>query len=469
MADTNLAVIGAGPAGMAAAITAAQAGLSVTLLDEQPSCGGQIYRNIEHTSVQRASILGKDYMAGRKLADELTDAKLSYVSQASVWHAGQDGTLHYSRQGAAFALAADRILIATGALERPVPIPGWTLPGVMMAGAGQVLLKQSGLVAKGAVLAGCGPLLYLIAAQMVRAGRPPLALVETQRRTDMLRAQKHLAGALRGWRYLAKGLGLIAELRRAGVMRYQGASELRVEGKDCAEALVFEHQGQTRRLACETVFLHMGVVPNVQLSRALGLDHQWDPRQLSFQPMIDQWGRTSAERVFVAGDGAGIAGATSAELAGRIAALKIASDLQRIDARAFAERSAPLLRSLATDRAVRPFLDTAYPPAGFVTAPRDETIVCRCEEVTAGDVRRYATLGCQGPNQTKAFGRSGMGPCQGRYCGLTVSMLLAQANTQSVEQTGYYRIRTPIKPLTLGELAQLDETCGGGKGGIDLG
>jgi hypothetical protein len=108
------------------------------------------------------------------------------------------------------------------------------------------------------------------------------------------------------------------------------------------------------------------------------------------------------------------------------------------------------------EMAIRPFLDAAYPPYSEAIAPADNTIICRCEEVRAGDIRSYAKLGCLGPNQAKAFGRAGMGPCQGRFCGLTVTALLAQVNGTSPDETGYYRIRPPLKPVTLGELAAMD-------------
>ncbi len=467
--DFDLAIIGAGPAGMAAAAQAASAGLSVLLLDEQARLGGQIYRDIERTSEQRGRILGKDYLAGRALVDDLVKSSITYVPQASVWQADQDGHLCYTVEGLATQTKAHRVLLATGALERPVPIPGWTLPGVMMAGAGQILLKQSGLVAKRAVIAGSGPLIYLIAAQMVRAGNPPLALIETQTAADFWQAQHHLAGALRGWRYLIKGLGLIGELRRAGVKRYRGASDLQAEGQERAEALRFSHRGKQQWLACETIFLHMGVVPNTQLSRAMNLDHYWSAAQHCFHPKTDGWGRSSAAAIFIAGDGAGIAGAKGAELAGRIAALRIAADLGRLDEATMAQSATPLHRELARERAARPFLDRAYPASSQVLAPDDATMVCRCEEVSAGDIRRYAAMGCDGPNQAKAFGRAGMGPCQGRYCGLTVSMLLASVNQRSLDETGYFRIRPPIKPLTLGEIAQLDDPDAGAKEVMDLG
>jgi hypothetical protein len=111
---------------------------------------------------------------------------------------------------------------------------------------------------------------------------------------------------------------------------------------------------------------------------------------------------------------------------------------------------------LAAERALRPFLEVAYPPAAQVLSPADDTIICRCEEVTAGQVRGWAKLGCTGPNQTKAFGRVGMGPCQGRYCGLSVTALLAEAQGMTPQAVGAYRIRPPFKPVTLGEVASLN-------------
>ena len=112
-------------------------------------------------------------------------------------------------------------------------------------------------------------------------------------------------------------------------------------------------------------------------------------------------------------------------------------------------------RSLSIHLAARPFLDALYAPAPEFLCPEDRTLVCRCEEVSAGDIRHYVRLGCLGPNQTKAFGRPGMGPCQGRLCGLTVSELIAAERGMCPSQIGYYRIRPPIKPVTLGELASL--------------
>ena len=458
MPKHDLVIIGAGPAGMAAARQAADLGLSVAVLDEQQRAGGQIYRDVDKAAPLRGDILGADYTAGTRLTKGLRRDGIDHISGAVVWAIEEGFRISYTREGRAAQIDADRILLATGALERPMPISGWTLPGVMTAGAGQILLKQSGVVAQDAVLVGSGPLLYLIAAQMVRAGSPPKAMVETQTRRDIIRAARHIGGALRGWRYLAKGLKMLAEIKRAGVPRYVGATEIVIEGDGKAKAVCFAYKGQSQRIACDTVYLHHGVVPNMQAARSLGISYSWNADQSAFVPTLDEWCGTGIEGVFIAGDGAGIGGAKLAEYAGRIAALKMAQEAGKLSPDDRDRMAAPLRRAVSKENAVRPFLDAAYPPFDAALSPADDTVVCRCEEVTAGDIRSYAKIGCLGPNQTKAFGRAGMGPCQGRYCGLTVTALLAEANSQTPDETGYYRIRAPLKPVTLGELAAMDET-----------
>ena len=457
MFEADLAIVGSGPAGMAAANEAALHGMHVLLVDEQTRVGGQIYRDIERVAPLRGDILGPDYLAGLPLLSGLKHDNITHISGATIWQVDVDGQLTFSRDGEAHQIRAKRILLATGALERPLPIPGWTLPGVMTVGAGQILLKQSGLIATDAVLVGTGPLLYVLASQMVKAGKAPLALVETQSRSDFFASMTHFAGALRGWRYLLKGLKLLATLKKAGVKRYTAARNLSIKGDDAASALQFETSNGTQILPCQTIFLHHGVTPNIQISQSLGLEHSWDEKQFSFSPNLDEWGQSSSETVFIAGDGAGIGGAKVAELSGRLAALQVASALGFLSEPERDLIAAPMKTEKQQELAARPFLDRAYPPYAEALRPDDDTIICRCEEITAGSIRKLAELGAPGPNQVKTQSRSGMGPCQGRNCGLSVSMLISQTTGKTMDEIGYFRIRTPLKPVTLGELASLHE------------
>lgn len=459
--DYDLVIIGAGPAGLAGAVQAAALGLSVVLLDEQPAPGGQIYRGIENVRSNRTdllAVLGRDYAHGAVLADAMRRASVDYVAGATVWNVSRELSVHFSLGEGSRAISARHILVATGAIERPVPLPGWTLPGVMTVGALQILLKSAGIVAQQpVVLAGSGPLLWLLGRQLVAAGSPPSAIVETVPAGRYLSALSQLPKALRAADYLKKGLALMRAVRQAGVPVHRGATELGIEGQEHAEALSFRQGGRRHRLSAGLVALHEGVIPDQQITRLVGAGHVWDEVQHCFRPKLDRWLMTDVIGISVAGDGSGIGGAKAAEYRGRLAAFGIAHRLGVLGEADRDAQSANARTALDRELAVRPLLDRLYPPPEAILNPDDDVTVCRCEEVTAGQVRSAVAMGCPGPNQAKSYLRCGMGPCQGRLCGPTVSGIIARARREAPEDIGYYRIRPPLKPLTLGELAALDE------------
>ena len=457
----DFAVIGAGPAGMAAATLAAELGLDTLLVDEQDAPGGQIYRGIERA--EGGSGLGADYFAGVPLAAALRRSGAKYLPATTVWHIDPDGTLSLVSPGSSAAashtIRARRILIATGAIERPVPIPGWTLPGVMTVGAAQIMLKTAGLVPSGrAVLAGQGPLMWLVAAQLVHAGAPPALILETTPHANHHAAARLLPGLV--WparRALWKGLSLIREVRRAGIPIARAVTGLRALGRGVGDGRVESVAWDGGEAPADLLMLHEGVIPNTQISLALQLDHRWDRAQFCWRPIVDDWGATGLQTLSIAGDGGGIAGAAAAVLTGRLAALDAASFLDKIEPVDRDRRARPLRRALKRELAIRPLLDALYRPTPAVLVPEDGVIACRCEEVTVAQIRRAARLGAQGPNQAKAFTRCGMGPCQGRICGPIVSAVMADTLQKPIAEIGAYRPRAPYKPITLGALAGLRE------------
>lgn len=452
----DLIVIGAGPAGMAAATTAAALGLKTVLLDEQPRAGGQIYRNAAHCDARVASLLGPDYTHGAGLVQTLQSSGAEVRADTLVWDVAPDLTVTALHAGRAFQLRAPQLIAATGAIERPSPIPGWTLPGVLNAGAAQIAMKSSGAVPSGrVVLAGTGPLLLLVACQLLDAGVDVAALVETTPAGQRFDALPLLPAALRAWPALIKGLKMVRRLRAAKLPWHVQASGLAAVGRDRVEALTFRAGGRQQRIDADCLLLHHGVIPNTQLSRLLRVEHRWDDRQMAWQVMTDAFGETSLAGLRMAGDGTAIAGARAAEASGALAAIGAARALNRLNDGALAQQAAPLQRMLVTELAIRPFLDVLYRPPRWINEPADDTIVCRCEEVTAGRVREMARLGCVGPNQTKFFSRCGMGPCQGRVCGSVVTQVLAAELGRPPEQVGAYRIRAPLKPVPLGALSAM--------------
>ncbi|SAL18731.1 (2Fe-2S)-binding protein [Caballeronia sordidicola] len=453
----DLIVIGAGPAGMAAAATASELGLKVALVDEQPRPGGQIYRNVGVVDSTVKTLLGPDYVAGGALVTRLNKTAVDVRSGALVWDVDQKRNVTVNMNGRSERLQAPHLLIATGAQERPSPVPGWTLPGVLNAGAAQIALKSGPSVPDGRiVLVGAGPLLLLVGCQLLAAGANLVAIVETAPNENRTRAMRHFPAALRAPKPLFKGLRMLAKLRSAGIPWYKSVTAVSIEGEHRVREVHFKHRGQDVVLKADVALLHHGVVPNSQLTRLLGLEHKWSDTQLAWIPARDSWGKSALEGVWIAGDGGGIDGARAAEATGTLAALGVAHALGRIDANERDKQASPWTKRLKSERAVRPFLDALYRPPAWIGSPPDETLVCRCEEVDAGRVREMATLGCAGPNQTKFFSRCGMGPCQGRMCGITVTQILAEARGVAPQDIGAYRVRAPIKPIPLHSLAALD-------------
>jgi len=452
MTEFDVIILGAGPAGMSAARVAADHGAQVLLLDEAASPGGQIYRGILENNAQHASLLGESYIAGKEIARAIEHKNIKYCPNCVVWNVTMDAEITYSHKGKAARVKGRHVILATGALERPVPIPGWTLPGAMTAGAAQILLKAHKLVPKDAVLAGTGPLLYLIALQLIKAGAPPKALVETQTFSNKITALPFLPMALRGLDYLIEGRDMLAVIKGEGIPRYTGVEDIRLHGEDKVSAISFNHGNKRINIETETALLHAGVIPNTIISQALRLDHIWDESQACFKPVINDFGLSSNTLFSIAGDGASIGGAKAAACCGKLSAYGALKSL------GFGEDSAEIWTQqhlLKKETSIRPFLERVFPVPNAFRVPADDVIICRCENVSAGDIRRFSKKGCKGPNQAKAFGRAGMGPCQGRYCGVTVTEILAKENGMNHEETGALRGRSPLKPVSLGELASL--------------
>lgn len=458
----DLLVVGGGPAGMAAAATAARLGVSTLLVDEQAALGGQIYRNIESHAEDTKGVAAADWQRGAALVREFHASGARHRGGTQVWQLDpiRDGTCKiYVTDGAqADVISAMRVLLATGAMERPVPIPGWTLPGVMTVGAAQILYKTGKHVPHaGTWIAGSGPLLWLFAAQALEAGGKIEGILDTAPRSNYAHALRHSMAALRGRAYLERGLALQAQVRRAGVPVIKDVAAIEAKGEDRLTTLRFRAGGRWQDVLASTLLLHHGVVPNVHATRSLHAQHRWDGPQRCFVPVVDAWGMTSAEGYGVAGDGAGIVGAEASALRGRLAALESARRLGAIDEHRRDAEAAPIQGDLARHVPVRAFLDQLFAPRASLLAPADDVLVCRCESITARQIRDAVRLGCTGPNQMKAFTRCGMGPCQARMCGLAAAEIIAHERGVGMEAVGVFNVRPPLKPLSLRELAALPE------------
>jgi NADPH-dependent 2,4-dienoyl-CoA reductase/sulfur reductase-like enzyme len=456
MSRLDLLVVGAGPAGMSAALEARRHGLEVMVIDDQPAPGGQIWRSVESAG-SRDDILGASFAEGRPVAEAFRASGALYEPSTQLWALEPGFRAYVSSERHTRVLGAEAVLLCTGAQERPVPFPGWTLPGVLTVGAAQILLKNAGQIPAGPLwIAGSGPLPLLYITQLLKAGGEVAGLLDTTPPGQWTRALPHLPQAMGAAADLLKGLKWMAALRASKMHLVRGVADLEAIGHDRIEALRYRTRtGVNATVEVAALLVHEGVVPNLHPAASLDCALAWNAAQDCFTPILDAWGESSQANIFIAGDGAGIAGAKAALLRGQLAALRVAMKLGRVSERQGAIEAGPLRRNLARELALRPFLDAMYRPRPEVFAPSDATIVCRCEEITAGDIRRSAGVAKRGPNQVKFATRAGMGPCQGRQCGYTITRIVSAAQGRAPDSVGFFHVRPPLKPVTVGELAAL--------------
>ncbi|MEE4242199.1 MAG: NAD(P)/FAD-dependent oxidoreductase [Desulfopila sp.] len=453
----DVIVVGAGPAGLSAASCLGEMGITTLVLDEQHRVGGQIYRRVEKSSPATRKIMGEEYTRGLDLADRFHKSGAEYEGGATVWNVTPDGRLAYSRAGKSQEIHAGYIIIATGAMERPHPLPGWNLPGVMGAGAANNLAKEAGLVPDGqVVLAGSGPLLLLEASLLISKGVKIAALLETTTKLPSPQALKHMPAALKRTDFLLKGLGMLREIKKAGTPYHKGVSEIKALGNGKVTSVEANIGGKVEVFPADLLLLHFGVIPNTHIFRLAGCAMKWNSLQRYWYPQTDTWGRTNFEKIFAAGDGAGVSGALAAEYKGEISALEIARCLGIIPDYERDSLAAPLRANLMRDHWPRPFIDALYAPHINGSHFADETVLCRCENIKVADIRQAVKEGVREVNEMKIVTRCGMGPCQGRMCGPAVAEVIAAELHISPEKTGLLTIRPPLKPVPLAEIAEME-------------
>jgi NADPH-dependent 2,4-dienoyl-CoA reductase/sulfur reductase-like enzyme len=439
-------IVGAGPAGIRAAQTLVRHGVRPVVIDEAPRWGGQIYRQPPPGfSRPKAALYG--FEAAR--ADSVHKAMAGILDQVDyrpdtlVWNAA-DGRLDVIRGQSMDTVPYRQLIVATGAADRILPFPGWTLPGVYTLGAAQVALKFQGCtIGSRMILAGTGPLLYLVAYQYAKAGAAVVAVLDTAAFGDKAAAAPAM---LRQPGVFAKGLYYMVWLRLHGVPVHQGVRLERATGGARVAGLRWRQGSVTREEACDAVGFGYALRSETQLADLLGCRFSYDKTQRAALPERDAAGRASVPGVYLAGDGAGIMGADAAEWAGERGALALLADAGRpVDA----AREASLEKRLSRCAAFRGGLERAFPfPVDWAAQAPDDLVICRCEEITAGELRECVRdTGALEMNRLKALTRVGMGRCQGRTCGVAAAEILAHASANAIDQVGRLRGQAPIKPL----------------------
>lgn len=457
MADNlDLLIVGAGPAGLGAAVAAKSCGLDVAVVDEYVSVGGQIFRNIQLPCIEK--VLDERTLGiGRKLVEDFEKSGVKFYPNTSVW--GMENTTVFCKSpDEVMKISASKVVYATGGYERPVPFKGWTLPGVYTAGAAEMLFRSAGELPSGkepVVLCGNGPLLLALAVHLIENNVPILAWLDTGKFGNKISASLHMGRIFQDMPYFKHGMHLAMKILKAKVPFVLGVESVEAEGDECVEKVVYVKNGKRHELAAKTLIRHEGIIPRIQIPGALDMELSWDSLQRYWYPKTDKFGRTSLNNVYVAGDNAFVHGGESAIWKGYVCGYAAAEDLGVVPSSEIKEKSSEYQQKMELLCKARDYLRYVFAPNPAVFNISDDTVVCRCECVTAGEIRKAVREGFTDPREVKVATRSGMGPCQGRSCGTALAEIIAQTTGTNVEKVGILKSRQPFVPVTLADYCTL--------------
>jgi D-hydroxyproline dehydrogenase subunit alpha len=459
----DVLVIGGGPAGLAAGIEAADAGLSVAVVDERPTFGGQIFKQPgPGFHVTNAEELGRDFLRGRELLLRAERSGADLLPRTSA--VALDGTeVVLLEEGARpRAVRAARIIVAAGAHDRPVAFPGWTLPGVITAGGAQTLVKtQRILPGRRIVFAGSGPLALAFPAQLRGYGANVVTVLEAGPELGLRDVLRLLAAARGNAHLLREAMAYRTRLLRDRVPLRAGRIVVRAEGEGRVEhvvhAAVDRHwrplPGMEETEPADTLCVGYGFFPSVELPRLAGCALAYDEDLGGPVVVRDEWLRTSVGGVSAAGDGAGVQGSYVAVDEGRLAALGAALDLGALDASDAVGRAKPIRARLARKEAFRRALQRLYAVGpGIYELAAADTTVCRCEGVSARALDEVIAMTAD-VNVVKALTRVSMGLCQGRNCQRQLAASIARAHGGGVADVAPATPRAPLRPVAIGAVA----------------
>lgn len=458
-----LVIIGAGPGGLAAAIKASELGVESIVLDMYPQSGGQYY-HLPTPDLHLASARGITE-EGLRLVEVAQKAGAQIWQNVEVWAIYPEKPyLICLTGGEVKRLRADMIIIATGAFERAVPFPGWTLPGVMTTGAALALMKnQRILPGRRILLAGSGLLQFPTAAYLVEAGADVEMVLELRRKRTFLRKWKSSLTMSSHLDRMFEGLGYFLSMWTGKVRMRTGCAITRAIGSTNVEAAAFADvdkagypiSGTEHTIEVDTILSGYGLIPSNRLSMISGCKHVFHPQLHSYVPIRNEWMQTTVPEIYVAGDAAGISGKQAAIIEGKIAAVAVALQMERINQKQAMEQTVSLRKKLVRERDFAQAMADlfGYLP-GLSSLLEDDTVVCRCENITLNQIKQAVADGADSVAGVKNHSRAGMGWCQGRMCIQSVAQIISQELQSDLERASRHTIRPPLFPVQLEDLLE---------------
>jgi NADPH-dependent 2,4-dienoyl-CoA reductase/sulfur reductase-like enzyme len=464
----DLAIIGAGPGGMDAALAASQSGLKTVVIDSYPQPGGQYFMQtpmkFEAEKETESEIEGKEIV--EKFNKNIVTKYLNALTWAIFKEEDKSGWL-IALYGSTCPnyIRSKFLILANGAYDTPVAFPGWTMPGVITCGAALILLKTQRIVpGHRALITGTGPLLLSVAAHLIDAGVEVVAVCESSRLFP--RGLRYGITMLGHKHRLFEGAGYLKKIIASKTPYIMGSSIVRAQGKDKVESAEISRidqngspiKGSEEQFDVDLVISGYSLTPNTGLARMIGCKMDYLPGKGGWVPQRDEYFQSSIPGVYIIGDGAGIGGAENARLEGQLAAISVALENGNLTSSQADIKYKLLKPKLANQHRFGHVLEDLFSPkSGLIDLATDDTIICRCEEITVGEVKAAVSQGARTIAEVKMITRVGMGNCQGRMCEHSVTGLIINTLARELEtpqSIGYYSVRPPLHPLPQSFLAQ---------------
>ena len=461
MDKTDLIIIGAGPGGIQAAITAAKFGLEVTLIDSQPTIGGQYYKQIpekfssnvsDYHHQQATQLISNIKISNVKILINTLVWGIFFNPKTDLWQLTLHGENCPSR------LESANIIIATGAFDRSIPFPGWDLPGVITAGAAQVMVKNQGILpGRNVVVSGTGPLQLAAASNLIEAGANVLAVLESNQNL-LFRGLPYISSIWGQWRRMEEGFQYAGNLIKSKTPFRIGWSIVKAEGSEKVEAVTIAKldsdgnpiQSTYKTMSADSVVIGYGLTPSTEFFRLLNVDMFYSESQGVYLPVRNEFFQTSLSGIYAIGDCAGIGGAKMAMLEGKVAALDIAKQSGQINPSNFGSSLSHIKRDLNREKKFARMLGDVFSiPQGLFSLAQDDTIICRCEQISLSEIYEAISFGTQSVTDIKNITRAGMGNCQGRTCGSILAQILAKETHNKLEDCHFLNIRPPVHPVPI--------------------
>ncbi len=452
----DIAVLGAGPAGGNAALSAAGLGCRVIVVDEQVSAGGQVWRSKNCAIASPPTT--PETLAGDALRLALSKSAADHLGGARVWQIEREHdmwALHVLVAGRRQTIRSKALVLATGAREHVQPVPGWTTPGVIgLAGATALIKHDMTLPGQRVVVSGTGPLVFYVASEVRRLGGTVAAIATPNRRRDWSQA---LLSMLSRPALMGRGMVWLADLMLAGVPIYWGHAVCKVLGGDAVTSVKvckLDASGaplpQMHEIDADSLCLGSGLIPSVEAAQLAGLALNHRPDLGGWVADADSQGRTQIGSLFLCGDGSGIRGAAAAEIHGKLTGQSAAAFLGKPAVGSDRALKRQYARAARFGRAMTAL---SIPKAGGDALTTPQTIVCRCESLTRAEIINEISAGAHSANAVKSGMRAGMGPCGGKFCQTTVARLIAIADGCDSADVPPPTPRPPLRPVPTAALA----------------